>query len=135
MAVDIPTFPEGYPKPSDFPPDKVTQSTFSWAFHRDPGSGGADFGEDHLASADQIVVGFSFNILSDNNTKGHGDLYLILKTLGVFNLPRGLHVGHRLEPGTFTQAGANFSGNGTMQTVSVQDWIAKAVKLSNALTS
>ena len=127
MAVDIPTFPEGFPKASDFPPGKVGQSTISWSFDREPGSGGHDFGDDHLASADQIVVGFSFNIISDIHTKGHGDLHMILRPQGVLQLPSGVHVGHRLEPGSIVGAGAHFKGEATLQTVSLQDWIPKAI--------
>ena len=127
MSVDIPSFPPGFPKASDFPPDKVVENTISWSFDREPGSGGQDFGEDHFAPADSIVVGFSFNIISDINTKGHGDLRLILVPQGVLQLPRGLHVGHRLEPDGFGGAGAHFHGTAIMQAVSLQDWIPKAL--------
>ena len=127
MSAVIPVFPPGFPSAAAFTPAQLKEQKINWEFHRDPGSGGKDFGEDYLAPDDSIVVGFQISVVSENHTKGHGDLYLILQSQGVLQKPRGLHIGHRLEPDSIIGAGATFKGEATMQIVSFQDWLPKAI--------
>lgn len=121
--------PPGFPTADKFAPEKVKPHTAEWDFHRNPNSGGQNYGVDLLAPNESVVVGFTINIVSDHNTKGGPDIHIVTKPLGVVTVPSGVHVGHRLEPGGIGGPGARFKGNVAMQVVSVQDWLPVALGL------
>ena len=74
------------------------------------------------------VVGVEVNIESDHNTKGSPDFHIV-RPQGVVTVPVGFHSGHRLEPGNLVGAGATFKGNAVLKTVSLQEWLNKALGL------
>jgi hypothetical protein len=124
--MDFP-LPAGFPTAASFPPAKIiTVPQQTWSFHRGPGSGGGNAGENLNAPAGTVVVGIDFGVTSDHGA-GAFDNHIVMEQTGVFNLPIGFHTGARLEPGSgFGGAGATYAGGVTLQTVSQADWFAVA---------
>jgi len=120
--------PPGFPTADKFPADQVKDQTDSWNFHRDPGQGGQNFGVDFIAHNDAAVVDFEINVISDHGTKGDPDIHLVMKSVGVLQMPVGVHVGHRLEPGDIFGPRATFKGEVRMKVVSPQAWVKKALE-------
>ncbi|MEK3837359.1 MULTISPECIES: hypothetical protein [unclassified Paenibacillus] len=112
----------GFPDKSDFDQSKLHEATASWDFHRDPGTGGKNYGEDLKAPNGTVVVDFNTHIDADHNTKGGADIHAYIEDNGMYRIPRGVHVGHRLTPGSIGGPGASYKGEITMTVVSDADW-------------
>lgn len=120
--------PPGFPTSSDFSPGQISEQTISWDYHRTDEQGGSNFGTDFWTQAEAVVVDYDIHIISDHGTEGNPNIHILRKLQGVVAVPRGVHVGHRLEPGSPPfGAHARFKGEITMKVVSFQDWIVKAL--------
>lgn len=119
----------GYPTSEDFATDAISEYSADFGWHRDPGSGGQNYGVDLVAPDGSAVVDYEVHIKSDHNTKGSPAFYLAEKKVGPMNIPVGVHVGHRLTPGGFGGPGASFKGTVHMKIVSVPDWMVEFLKL------
>jgi hypothetical protein len=119
--------PPGFPKSGDFPAGQVTEHTASWHYRRDPGQGGSNFGTDFLAPNDAVVVDYEIHVSSEHDTDGSANIRLVMKSTGVLQMPIGVHVGHRLEPGDIFGPGATYKGEVKMKIVSPQAWLTKVI--------
>jgi hypothetical protein len=117
------SMPSGFPKIGDFEGSDISEKPGSWRFHRDGGSGGKNYGEDHLAPNDTVVVAVTYNVTAEHHTKGSPAFELVMKAVGPVNVPVGFHIGHRLTPEGLFGAGATFQGDFTLKCVSLQKWM------------
>ncbi|MBB6021397.1 hypothetical protein HNR77_002492 [Paenibacillus sp. JGP012] len=125
MSDKIPGFPDG----ADFDASKKHEFTARWEFHRDAMRGGQNYGEDFKAPDGTVVVDFETHTTSDHNTKGAPDIRPYIEDRGMYRVPRGVHVGHRLTPDDLPGgAGAGFTGDIKMTVVNEVDWFNVAVK-------
>src|SRR5258708_5637680 len=108
--------PPGFPTADKFQPSQITTQGFSWNFHPNPGSGGANYGQAFIGANDAVVVGVDFGVASDTNAN-NDDNHIVTKSLGVVVVPIGFHTGARLEPESIFGAGATFQGSGTLHLV------------------
>jgi len=120
--------PPDFPTSSDFSPNQMSEQTISWDYHRTDEQGGGNFGTDFWTHDEAVVVDYDVHIISEHGTKGGPNIHLLKTAMGVVNIPRGVHVGHRLEPGSPPfGAHARFKGEIKMRVVSLQDWLPKAI--------
>ena len=121
--------PPEYPTSDDFAPETIYTHVASWDFHRDPGSGGQNYGINlGLPEEGVCLVDYDINVVSDHNTKGTPVFNLVKKDVGPMNIPIGVQVGHRLTPGGHGGAGASFKGEIHMKFVSQADWMIVFLK-------
>jgi hypothetical protein len=123
--MDFPLPPQ-FPTWRQFPAGKiVTLPVQNWHFHRDPGSGGGNAGQDLNAPNGAVVVGIDYGVTSDHGA-GAFDNHVVLDSSGLVNVPIGFHTGARLEPGPIWGAGATYEGGVTLKTVAMIDWLNAA---------
>ncbi|OPA14908.1 hypothetical protein BHL21_18735 [Bacillus cereus] len=112
----------GFPDSTDFEPSSVQEVTKRWEFHRDPGSGGKNVGEDFKVPEGSVVVDYETHETSRHNTKGEPHIDLVFENSGPLRIPVGVHIGIRLTPEHIGGAGSGFTGNINMKIVSKADW-------------
>jgi len=81
-----------YPSEAAFKPTQIRTATGAWEYHRSPGSGGANYGDDHDAAAGDVVVGVEYNVISDTNVVAGADYHIHTVTTGIINVPVGFSV-------------------------------------------
>jgi hypothetical protein len=124
--------PPDYPTSDDFAAASVRTHVARWEFHRGPGSGGKNFGENHyLPEKGLCLVDYDIEVTSDHRTKGSPVYALVKEDLGWINAPVGVGVGHRLTPQGPGGAGAAFTGYIHMKYVSLADWLIVVAKKLN----
>jgi hypothetical protein len=117
--------PAGFPTADKFPAGKVvTMAVQNWSFHRNPGTGGGNAGQDMVAPDGNAVVGIDFGITSDHGAGAGGiDLHVVFPPGNPpINFPIGFHAGARLEPGGIGGAGATYAGGVTLKIVALADY-------------
>ncbi len=118
------SMPPDYPTSADFPAASIHTHVARWDFHREPGAGGKNFGENHnLPGTGVCLVDYDIEITSDYRTKGTPVFVVVKEELGPVNVPVGVGVGHRLTPQGPGQSGAGFTGNIHMKYVSLAEWL------------
>ena len=120
--------PPEYPTSKDFDANKVHDHVGPWHFQRDPGQGGSNMSVNLLAPDGSAVVDFEVHVISEFRTKGQAVHVLIDDKMGMFNVPIGVGVGHRLTPGGLFGQGASYKGEVRMKVVSISDWLNVALK-------
>jgi hypothetical protein len=95
------TMSPGFPNSSQFSADKICEYTGYWNWHRDHDTGEANYGQDMHTPDDSVLIGYIINIELEHHTQGAPDIYMLKKDLGLFQIPHGVHVGHKLEPEDF----------------------------------
>ncbi|MDX5576633.1 hypothetical protein PV779_50805 [Streptomyces sp. ID01-9D] len=119
---------QGFPDSTKFDPSRVKEVSVSWNFHRDAMRGGENEGEDFKVSDGLVLVDFDTHETSNHNTKGDPAFDVLFENRGPVRVPKGVRVGIRLTPQDFPGgAGASFTGELKMKTVTEPDWYAKAL--------
>jgi hypothetical protein len=117
--------PIGYPSRGDFPPERVSHipdTERHWDRH--PGSGGRNYGENFAVPSGTMLVGWSVLEHSRFGMKGQPVQYVVMEQRGILNVPKGVHVGCRLEPGSLGGGGASYKYTVQMWVVTEADWYA-----------
>src|SRR4051812_37796027 len=88
--------PPSYPSTENF--QSVAQQDNEWHWERSPGSGGKNYGMDFGIPSGTMLVGW--NVLEHSRIRMDGPpaQYVNMEPRGILNVPKGVHVGCRLEP-------------------------------------
>jgi len=118
--------PVDYPRSHQFTDSQRRQQDTECHWQRDPGSGGQNYGRDFIVPAGHFVVGYDVIEHSMFGNKDAPVHYLVYERRGIFNVPVGVHVGIRLQPGGIGGGGASYKFTVPIQYVTEADWYAVA---------
>jgi hypothetical protein len=114
--------PVGYPRSHQFTDSQKRQQDTECHWQRGPGSGGQNYGRDFNVPAGHFVVGYEVVPHSLFGNDGDPVKYLDYDIRGMLNVPVGVHVGVRLEPGRIGGGGASYKFTVRIQYVTEADW-------------
>ena len=116
--------PLSFPSTRDFSASQVSQQDNEHHWQRSPGQGGRNYGKDFTIPSGTVLVGW--NVLEHSRIRldGQPAQNVVMEARGRTNVPKGVHVGCRLEPQGRGGSGASYKFTVQMRFVTEDDWYA-----------